>query len=45
MLDQVPPDDGPPPFFGKWQTVYRAVLLYLATLILILYLATRVFSY
>lgn len=33
-----------PPFLGSWRNIYTAVLLYLAGLILLFYLFTRVFS-
>ncbi len=34
----------PPPFLGTWRRVYGAVLLFLASLILLFYIFTRVFS-
>jgi hypothetical protein len=37
------PDD-PPPFLGTWPRVYTAVLVYLATLIVLFYAFTRFFS-
>jgi len=37
------PDDAPP-FLGRWNRVYAAVLVYLASLILILYLITLLFE-
>jgi hypothetical protein len=37
------PDD-PPPFLGTWARVYTAVLVYLAALILLFYVFTRMFS-
>jgi hypothetical protein len=37
------PDD-PPPFLGTWNRVYAAVLIYLALLIVGLYVFTRVFE-
>jgi hypothetical protein len=39
-----PDDDDPPPFLGSWDRVYFAVLLYLASLIALFYIFTRVFS-
>ena len=39
---QVP--DEPPPFLGTWRRVYAAVLIYLASLILLFYEFTRMFS-
>ena len=36
--------DEPPPFLGSWPRVYAAVIAYLAVLILLLYLFTRLFS-
>ncbi|HOK44636.1 MAG TPA: hypothetical protein PLA43_08260 [Bryobacteraceae bacterium] len=39
-----PDADEPPPFLGTWRRVYAAVLLYLASLILLFYIFTRVFS-
>jgi len=45
----MPPDraqmpDEPPPFLGTWPRVYTAVLIYLAILILLFYVFTRMFS-
>ena len=37
--------DEPPPFLGKWPTVYTAVLCYLLLLIAGLYALTRMFHY
>jgi hypothetical protein len=34
----------PPPFLGEWKNVYTAVLLYLASLIIALYVITRSFA-
>jgi hypothetical protein len=34
----------PPPFLGTWRRVYIAVLLYLASLIVLFYVFTRAFS-
>lgn len=39
------PSDEPPPFLKVWPRVYGAVLCYLALLILVLYVVTRLFSY
>jgi hypothetical protein len=39
---QIP--DEPPPFLGAWPRVYAAVLIYLAGLIFLSYLFTRMFS-
>ncbi len=36
--------DEPPPFLGSWRRVYIGVLLYLASLIGLFYVFTRVFS-
>jgi len=36
--------DEPPPFLGKWPRVYTAVVVYLALLISLCYVFTRVFS-
>jgi hypothetical protein len=36
--------DEPPPFLGTWRTVYSLVLLYLAVLIFLSYLFTRLYS-
>jgi hypothetical protein len=36
--------DEPPPFLGGWRRLYLGVLLYLAALIALFYLFTRVFS-
>jgi hypothetical protein len=37
--------DEPPPFLGAWPRVYRAVLCYVALLIVALYALTRMFRY
>jgi hypothetical protein len=34
----------PPPFLGSWRRIYAGVLLYLASLIVLFYVFTRVFS-
>lgn len=35
------PDDGePPPFFGTWNRLYAAVIIYTSVLILALYIMT-----
>ena len=44
-----PPDrahlpDEPPPFLGTWPRVYAAILVYLAALITLFYVFTRMFS-
>ena len=36
--------DEPPPFLGTWPRVYAAVLIYLAALITLFYIFTRMFS-
>jgi len=36
--------DEPPPFLGAWPRVYAAVLIYLACLIAVFYVFTRMFS-
>ncbi len=36
--------DEPPPFLGTWRRVYSGVLLYLAALITLFLLFTRVFA-
>jgi hypothetical protein len=36
--------DEPPPFLGTWRRVYAAVLIYLACLIFLFYVFTRLFS-
>jgi len=38
------PDDEPPPFLGTWRRVYTFVLVYLAALILLFYVFTRMFN-
>jgi hypothetical protein len=35
--------DEPPPFLGSWRRVYGAVLLYLAALIVLLFLFTQAY--
>jgi hypothetical protein len=40
-LRQVP--DEPPPFLGTWRRVYTAAMVYLAGIILLLYLFTRAY--
>jgi hypothetical protein len=37
-------DDDPPPLLGTWRRLYVGVLVYLATLVALLYLFTRAFS-
>ena len=39
------PADEPPPFLGRWKRIYLLVLLYLFTLIVVLYAVTRIFHY
>jgi hypothetical protein len=34
----------PPPFLGRWNRVYGAVLLYLSILIALLYVITQIFK-
>jgi hypothetical protein len=36
--------DEPPPFLGTWRSVYTGVLLYLALLIAILYIFSRLWA-
>ena len=36
--------DEPPPFLGTWRRVYATVLIYLACLIALFYVFTRMFS-
>ena len=36
--------DEPPPFLGTWPRVYRLVLLYLAAIIFLFWLFTRVYA-
>lgn len=43
-LDRVQIPDEPPPFLGTWPRVYVAVLIYLAFLISLFYVFTRMFS-
>ena len=43
-MDRVNLRDEPPPFFGTWPRVYVAVLFYLASLIVLFYAFTRIFS-
>jgi hypothetical protein len=38
------PGDERPPFFGSWNRLYAAVLAYLAALIALFYIITRVYS-
>ncbi len=40
--EQLP--DEPPPFLGTWPRVYAAILIYLASLIALFYVFTRMFS-
>lgn len=39
-----PPAEEPPPLLGTWRRLYAAVLLYLAGLILLFTLFTRVYA-
>ncbi len=39
-----PMPDEPPPILGTWRRLYTVVLLYLAGLILLFYLFTRIFQ-
>lgn len=39
-----PPDDGPPPFFGRWRNVYLALILAQAVIIGLLALLTATAS-
>jgi len=43
-MDRAQLPDEPPPFLGTWPRVYAAVLIYLASLIALFYLFTRLFS-
>lgn len=36
--------DEPPPFLGTWRRVYIAIVLYLATLIVLFYLFTKAYA-
>ncbi|HET8550347.1 MAG TPA: hypothetical protein VFL57_20190 [Bryobacteraceae bacterium] len=38
------PDEEPPPILKTWRRLYAAVLLWLATLIVLFYLFTRAFN-
>jgi|GEM_PF-1849948 len=38
--DRSPPDDGPPPFLGRWRNVYLALVLAQAVIIGLLALLT-----
>jgi len=38
------PIDDPPPMLGAWRRVYIAVLCYLALLVVVFYIFTRVFN-
>jgi hypothetical protein len=42
MKPNVPEE--PPPFLRTWRRIYLAVLLYLAALIAVMYVFTRVFN-
>jgi hypothetical protein len=42
--DRAQMPDEPPPFLGTWPRVYAAVLVYLALLIVLFYVFTRMFS-
>lgn len=37
-------DDPPPPILGSWRRMYTTVLVYLALLIFVFYIFTRVFD-
>ena len=39
-----PIDDPPPPLLGSWRRLYTVVLCYLALLIFVFYIFTRVFD-
>lgn len=45
MNELIPPKehthDEPPPFLGTWERVYVAVLIYLAILIVVMYLFSK----
>ncbi|MBV9303081.1 MAG: hypothetical protein JOY62_08765 [Acidobacteriaceae bacterium] len=44
--DDLPPDHSDPaPIFGSWERFYGFVLCYLAFVIALLYVASRVFHY
>lgn len=42
-LEKTIEPEEPPPFFGRWNRVYAAVLVYLGILITLLYIITRMF--
>lgn len=42
--DRAQMPDEPPPFLGTWPRVYTVVLAYLAALIVLFYIFTRMFS-
>jgi hypothetical protein len=46
MMDEIrrEPADDAPPFLGTWPRVYVAVVVYLAVLIVLIYVFTIVFS-
>jgi len=39
-----PAEDPPPPILGTWRRMYMLVLIYLALLIFVFYIFTRVFD-
>lgn len=43
--EDVPDTIEAPPFLSTWPRVYGAVLVYLASLVVLLYIVTRSFSY
>jgi len=43
-VDRAQIPDEPPPFLGTWRRVYAAVLIYLACLIAVFDVFTRMFS-
>lgn len=42
--DRSPPDDGPPPFLGRWRNVYLALIIAQAVVIGFLALLTAALS-
>ncbi len=44
MPGRGPSGDEAPPFFGSWNRLYTAVLVYLAALIALLYAFSEIFS-
>ncbi|HEX4749365.1 MAG TPA: hypothetical protein VH302_07465 [Bryobacteraceae bacterium] len=44
LIDDEKLPDEPPPFLRNWRSVYTAILVYLALLIVTLYVLTRIFA-